>query len=89
MSPRLPVRRLRGAASLAVRLGEARDVALLSRRLATVADDAPADAGLDDLAYAGADRAAVEPLFERLGFGRIRDRIARWAEPGARPPVGP
>jgi 5'-3' exonuclease len=84
--PGLPIR---GAASLAARLGEARDIALLSRRLATVADDAPADAGLDDLAYAGADRAAVEPLFERLGFGRIRDRISRWAEPGARPPVSP
>lgn len=76
--PRLPIR---GAAALAQRLAEHKELALLSRRLATVADDAPTavTAGLDDLAFAGADRAKIDDLFARLGFERIRERIRRWA----------
>ena len=71
---------LRGAAALAQKLAEQREIALLSRRLATVADDAPFTATLDDLALAGADRARVDRLFARLGFERIRERITRWRE---------
>lgn len=78
--PRLPIR---GAASLAVRLAEHREIAFLSKRLATVAPEAPLagweEAGLDGLAYRGADPALLEPLCERLGFGAIRDRIPRRA----------
>lgn len=70
---------LRGAASLAKKLADEREMALLSRRLATVADDAPFTADLDELALAGADRAKVEPLFDRLAFDRIRERITRWS----------
>jgi 5'-3' exonuclease len=78
--PALP---LRGAASLAAKLAEHREIALLSRRLATVADDAPlpgGSGGLAELAFAGADPAEIDPLFARLGFERIRERIHRWAE---------
>lgn len=69
--------RLRAAKSLAAKLHEHRDLSFLSKRLATVAADAPIPKGLKlgDLAYKGADMAVVEPLFERLGFKRITDRV--------------
>ena len=70
---------LRGAVALAQKLAEQKEMALLSRRLATVADDAPFTATLDDFALAGADRARVDRLFARLGFERTRERITRWA----------
>ena len=34
---------------------------------------------LRELALRGADAALLDPLFERLGFGRIRERVTRWA----------
>jgi hypothetical protein len=37
------------------------------------------EAGLGELRWRGAERARVEPLFERLGWGRIATRIPRWA----------
>ncbi|MHC4137218.1 MAG: 5'-3' exonuclease [Planctomycetota bacterium] len=61
---------LRGAASVQRKLAEQRDAAYLSKRLSLVALDAPAEADLDELRYAGVDAALVGPLFERLGFGR-------------------
>lgn len=70
--PELPIR---GARSLAGKLAEHREAAFLSKRLATVAPEAPAEADLGELAYRGADPALVDPLFERLGFGTIRERI--------------
>ncbi len=72
---RLP---FRGAGTLAPKLEEHREIAFLSRRLATVVRDADFDGTLEALAYPGADPAAVDPLFERLGFEKIRDRIPRW-----------
>jgi 5'-3' exonuclease len=71
---------IRGGKSLYVKLAEARDLALLSKRLATVARDAPLPPGtsLDSLAYRGADRAAVEGLCDRLGFKTLRERIRVW-----------
>jgi DNA polymerase I len=71
---------LRGARALAARLAEHRDLAFLSRRLATVVRDMPIDGTLEGLAFGGADPALVDPLFERLGFGGIRDRIPRWRD---------
>jgi 5'-3' exonuclease len=75
--PALPVR---GAKSLAGKLEEHRELAELSKRLATIAYDAPATASLADLALHGADPAKVDPLFKRLGFETLRDRIERWEE---------
>ncbi len=75
----VPSLAIRGAKSLHRKLEEQRETALLSRRLATVATDAPAVADLDELRLDGADPELVDPLFEELKFGRIRDRIPRWA----------
>jgi len=73
----IPFSKLRAAKSTAIKLREHRDLAFLSKRLATVAADAPIprNVGLDDLVYRGADMAMVEPLFERLGFKRMKERI--------------
>jgi 5'-3' exonuclease len=68
-------KKIRGARSLAMKLTGARDSAFLSKRLATVAEEAPARADLDDLAYRGADTERIEALFERLGFNKIRERV--------------
>lgn len=70
---------IRGARSLAAKLEEHRDQALLSRRLATVVIDAPFDAGPEELRYRGADRERLEALFDELGFDRLRERVPRWA----------
>ena len=69
---------IRGGAALAERLAAHREIALLSKELATVARDAPVAATLADLEYLGADREAVDELFDRLGFDTIRKRIPVW-----------
>lgn len=78
---------IRGGAGLAERLATHRDLALLSKQLATVARDAPIGEHGGDLAhleYRGADRAAVDDVFGRMGFERIRGRIPVWrGEPAA------
>lgn len=74
----LPTSKIRGARSLCSKLVENREMAFLSKRLATAAAEAPVRATLADLAnlaYRGADPAVVEPLFDRLGFKKIRERI--------------
>ena len=47
----------------------------LSKRLATVATDAPIKTTLDALRYRGADESRVRPLFERLGFKTLLERV--------------
>ncbi len=66
---------LRGARGLAAKLSEQREEAFLSRRLATIARDAPLSLALGDLAWRGARRDQVEPLFARLGFEKLADRV--------------
>jgi 5'-3' exonuclease len=68
--------RLRAAKSLYGKLRDHRDIAFLSRRLATLADDAPVRADLAQLAYRGADAATAAALFARLGFKHLGDRLA-------------
>jgi 5'-3' exonuclease len=73
--PALPIR---GAAALAARLAEHREGAELALALVRLARDVPqvADVALADLAWSGADRATIEALFDRLGFGgTLRDRV--------------
>jgi DNA polymerase-1 len=72
----LPFLRLRGAAQHAARLREHREQALLSRRLATIALDAPLAAEVGDAQRGAADRATLETLMERLKFGPITRRRA-------------
>jgi DNA polymerase-1 len=72
----IPFLRLRGASQHAARLREHRELALLSRRLATIALDAPLPADIGDAQRAPADRAALEALMDRLRFGPITRRRA-------------
>ncbi|MDH3592386.1 MAG: exodeoxyribonuclease IX [Planctomycetota bacterium] len=69
---------IRGAKSVRDKLARDKDNAFLSKTLATAATDAPARVTLDDLRWDGAVREKLDPLLDTLGFGRIRDRIARW-----------
>lgn len=69
---------LRGARSVAEKLRAQREMAFLSRTLATLATDAPAQAALRELAWKGADAERLDPLFDELGFGRVRERVPRW-----------
>lgn len=69
---------IRGAASVRAKLESGREMAYLSRELATVHRHVPLEASFGDLAYRGADRECVETLFEELGFERIRQRITHW-----------
>ena len=78
----LPSSRLRGAKTLYGKLRDGRAAAFLSRRLATLADDAPVHADLARLAYRGADLKAAGELFQRLGFKHLGERLP---EPGAGP----
>lgn len=76
--------KIRGAQKLAGNLAQHREIALLSKRLATAATDAPVRAGLRELAYRGADMETVDRLFDRLGFKKIRDRVpVSGSRPGA------
>jgi len=70
---------MRGAASVAAKLEKDREMAFLSRQLATVAVDAPARAKLADLAFAGPDLKQVDKLCDRLGSTSLRDRIHAWS----------
>lgn len=67
--------KIRGGKTLFTKLTEHRDKAFLSKRLALVSTEAPARADLDELAYRGSDPETVTPLFDRLGFKGIRERI--------------
>ncbi len=54
------------------------EVAFLSKRLATIALDAPVACAPAALRYQGAEAAAVTALFAELGFQRLSQRIAHW-----------
>ena len=69
---------VRGARTLGAKLEAEREMAFLSRTLATIALDAPADADLKDLEWRGAEAATMDELLGRLGFEKIRERIPRW-----------
>lgn len=72
--PGLPIR---GAKGLAARLEEHRDLAFLSRELATLATDAPIEWSLESLALGPVDGSKLLPLCERLGFKSLPERAAR------------
>jgi DNA polymerase I len=68
---------LRGARSLHAKLAAGRDVAFLSKQLATVSREVPGVRGtLGSLEFHGADATRIEELFTRLGFNRIRERVS-------------
>ena len=65
---------IRGAKSLAKKLEAGREDAYLARRLTTIVRDAEMDA--TDIAWQGADRAAIEELVERVGLPQGIQRAA-------------
>ncbi len=73
---------IRGARSLAAKLEAAREIAFLSRQLATVVCDVPLSAEPGDLVWRGPDPARIEALCERLGFGGLKEKLLRAAERG-------
>ena len=71
----LPVR---GAKSLRRKLDEGRDEAFLSKQLAIISHEAPVEFDAEALAYHGAIESEVNPLWDELGFQRLRQRIPKW-----------
>jgi len=69
-----PYRRLRGAAACAARLREHRELALLSRQLATIALDAPLDYADGQFLRRRADAEGLLSLCEQLRFGPLTRR---------------
>lgn len=69
---------IRGAKSLRRKLESERDTAVLSKQLATIARDAPVVYDAEMFRYRGAMASAIDPLWEELGFQRLRSRISRW-----------
>ena len=68
------LRSLRGSAAHGARLKEHRELALLSRRLATIACDAPLPEDFNDGVRKPADHAALDALVEQLRFGPLTRR---------------
>ena len=73
----VPKLKFRGAAFVAQTLAEHRESAFLSRQLTGIACDMPLDAPLDDLHARPPDLAAIEAIYEQLGFGRLLREQAR------------
>lgn len=72
---------LRGARTLGKKLAAARELAFLSRQLATLDFDAPLQLrgpALESLTFRGAQRELIDALFARLGFGSLAERITSW-----------
>lgn len=72
----VPFLRIRGAAGHALKLRQHRDLALLSRQLATISLDAPLPAQLDDAQRGPGDRTALDQLLDRLRCGPMTRRRA-------------
>lgn len=75
--PAIPKLKFRNATFVAQTLAEHREAAFLSRQLTGIACDMPLDATLDDLQSRAPDLAAVDEMYERLGFGRLMREQAR------------
>ncbi len=70
--PAMQASRARGAGSTAAKLAADVKLAGLSKRLATVARDAPLRVTLDELEYGGPDETRAAAMFEKLGFKTLR-----------------
>ncbi len=68
---------IRGVDSIVSKLKQQREAAFLSKRLVEIVRDGPFAADLAEISYDGAVAKLIEPLFDRLGFERIRERIPR------------
>jgi len=70
---------VRGAKRLAANLAERREDALLYKRLATLAEDAPISRSLAELEWKGVPRGAFEDFCVEMNAERLRTRPRRWA----------
>jgi 5'-3' exonuclease len=70
--------KVRGAKSLAVNLNDAREDALLYKRLATLREDVPLKESVADLEWRGADADALAAVAEKIGAGRTIERVERF-----------
>jgi len=70
---------VRGAKRLAASLAERREEALLYKRLATLAEDAPISRRLAELEWKGVPRGAFEDFCAEMNADRLRTRPRRWA----------
>jgi 5'-3' exonuclease len=70
---------VRGAKRLAASLAERREDALLYKRLATLAEDAPISRSLAELEWQGVPRGAFEDFCAEMGNERLLTRPRRWA----------
>ena len=84
--------RMRGAATVAARLREHRDQALLCRQLSTIACDAPLADALPPFARGAADAATLGAFADAVGFGpmtrRRLDAVCGRSAPAAGAAVG-
>jgi 5'-3' exonuclease len=71
---------VRGAKRLAGNLAERREEALLYKRLATLAENAPISESLAELRWRGVPRAAFAKFCDAMSADRMRDRPRRWAD---------
>jgi len=79
--PAVPKLKFRGATFVAQSLAEHREAAFMSRQLTGIACDMPLVAAVADLQPQAPDLAAVEAIYERLGFGRmLREQARRLVE---------
>jgi DNA polymerase I len=77
---RIPMLKLRGAASVAAKLLAHKDAAYLARRLTGIVCDMPIEATLDDLKRRPQDRGGLDAFFDTHGFGSIlRQQVRRIA----------
>ena len=71
---------VRGAKRLARNLAARREEALLYKRLATLAEDAPISRSLAELEWNGVPRGAFEDFCAEMNADRLRSRPRRWAD---------
>ncbi|WP_157843178.1 DNA polymerase I [Bacillus sp. FJAT-42315] len=65
------------------KLEEHKDLALMSKQLATILREVPMDVSLDSLQYEGPDNDQVYELFKDLGFNSLLDKLDRPANEAA------
>jgi 5'-3' exonuclease len=71
---------VRGAKRLAGNLAERRGEALLYKRLATLAENAPISESLAELRWRGVPRTTFAKFCDAMSADRMRDRPRRWAD---------
>lgn len=75
---RVPETRIRGARSVAAKLAAGRDMAFLSRQLATIYCEAPLNTQLGDLRWQRPEQTSIRRFFHRMNFGAgLRERALR------------